>query len=150
MSWPTGKPAHNRIIDENGNRTCSKCGETKPLTDFYKTGKGERRHGSCKTCFKAKVAADKDPVRLRDLSLQRLYGITSEDYDEILESQGRVCGKCKRSPPDHRKKFLAVDHCHKTGKVRGLLCDNCNRGIGLLGDTVESLTEAVEYLKRYD
>ena len=132
------------------DKQCTKCHETKPKAEFYKTGKGDKRHGSCKTCFKAKVAAGKDPKRERDLGLQRLYGITSEDYTEMLESQGGVCGKCKCSPPNHRKKFLAVDHCHKTGQVRGLLCDNCNRGIGLLGDTVESLNEAVEYLKRYE
>ena len=132
------------------HKECTKCGETKPETEFYKTGKGDKRHGSCKTCFKAKVAADTDPHKKRDYQLQRLYGITSETYAEMLESQDGVCGKCKCSPPDHRKKFLAVDHCHKTGKVRGLLCDNCNRGIGLLGDTIESLTEAVDYLKKYN
>lgn len=89
-------------------------------------------------------------LKTRDVSLKGLYGISSEDYTEMLESQGGVCGKCKCFPPDHRKKFFAVDHCHKTGKVRGLLCDNCNTGIGLLGDTIESLTEAVDYLKRYE
>ena len=131
------------------HKQCTKCHETKPEADFYKTGKGDKLHGSCKICFKARVAAGKDPVRKRDLGLQRMYGITSEDYAEMLESQGGVCGKCKRPPPNHRKKFLAVDHCHKTGQVRGLLCDNCNRGIGLLGDTVESLMEAVNYLQKH-
>lgn len=131
-------------------RTCTKCGESKADTEFYKTGKGDKRHGSCKVCFKARVAANKDPVKIRDNSLQRMYGITSEDYAEMFEAQGGVCDKCKRPPPNHRKKFLAVDHNHETGQVRGLLCDNCNRGIGLLGDTVESLTDAVNYLKKHD
>ncbi len=147
MSWPTGKQAHNRIKDVDGSRVCTKCGESKPITEYYKTGKGDKRHGSCKTCYKAKVAQNKDPAKIRDRGLQKAYGITSEEYERMLESQGGCCAICKCPPPDHRKKFLAVDHDHVTGKVRGLLCDNCNRGIGLLGDSLDRILDVVEYLR---
>lgn len=66
-----------------------------------------------------------------------------------------MCAVCQRpeSVIDPRKgetKELAVDHCHETGRIRGLLCNNCNRAIGLLGDSVELLLKAVEYLKGGD
>ena len=130
-------------------RTCTKCGETKPETEYYKTGKGHKRHGSCKVCYKANVAKNKDPVRIRDLSLQKAYGITSKDYSEILESQGGVCDSCKRPPPNQRKKFLAVDHDHQTGQVRGLLCDNCNRALGLLGDDAQTISNLLAYKQKW-
>lgn len=62
-------------------------------------------------------------ARQRDLYLQRTYNISSEEYDAILEAQGGRCAGCRKPPG---KKRLAVDHDHRTGIVRGLLCSNCN------------------------
>lgn len=79
------------------------------------------------------------------------YGLTLDQYEEMYEAQGGVCRICKK--PETCKgnngevKMLAIDHCHDTGKVRGLLCNNCNRAIGLLGDDVDTLLNAVEYLR---
>ncbi len=56
----------------------------------------------------------------------KLYGITLEQYEEMLEAQGGVCKICGDPPPTGRKKYLSVDHCHQTGRVRGLLCTQCN------------------------
>ena len=72
----------------------------------------------------------------------RRYNITEEDYDALLSQQGGVCAICGR-PPEKR---LSVDHNHVTDAVRGLLCMPCNRAIGLLGDSVEGLTRAIDYL----
>jgi hypothetical protein len=83
--------------------------------------------------------------RDRELWLKNHFGITLADYDAMLERQGggcAICG-CRRSKNGKR---LAVDHCHVTGDVRGLLCDNCNRGLGYFGDNSERLTKAAEYL----
>ena len=85
--------------------------------------------------------------------LKRTYGITTEDYYEILESQGNVCRICNKS--DNRKvkvgteQFLPlfVDHCHTTGEVRGLLCSKCNSGLGMFGDNIDFLISAISYLK---
>jgi broad specificity phosphatase PhoE len=79
----------------------------------------------------------------RDYHLRRTYGITLEDYNRLLEEQGGVCAICKRAPSTNR--VLAVDHCHKTLKVRGLLCINCNRILGFM-DNEEWYAAALTYL----
>ena len=128
-------------------KTCTKCGETKPESEYYKTGKGDKRHGSCKTCFKARVAKTADPEKKWAQSLKRLYGITSEEYSEMLESQDGVCAICKCPPSgEGRKKRLCVDHNHETGKVRGLPFDICRAPAGLLGEDISRLERAVIFL----
>src|SRR5687768_13778244 len=67
--------------------------------------------------------------RVKDAHLRRRFGITIEQYEQLLEAQGGVCGICGRPPGKLR---LAVDHNHETGEVRGLLCSDCNTAIGLL------------------
>jgi hypothetical protein len=67
----------------------------------------------------------------------------------MLKKQNNCCGICKKHISEAlltRKSNLCVDHDHKTGKIRGLLCDNCNRGIGLLGDNIDILRNAIGYL----
>lgn len=77
------------------------------------------------------------------------YGLTPEKYQEILDKQNGVCAICKTKPNfDKWKKRFAIDHCHSTGNVRGLLCDACNRGIGMLKDDPNILISAAEYLAR--
>ncbi len=77
-------------------------------------------------------------------SLKKKFGLSKEQYTELLEKQNHVCAICGKECT----KALAVDHCHTTGKIRGLLCNNCNRGIGHLKDSVENLTNAITYLTR--
>lgn len=83
------------------------------------------------------------PERARDLRLQRQYGITAEQYDEILVFQGGVCAICKKPPKKNR---LSVDHNHKTGLTRGLLCWACNKLIAQSGDSAVVLDRARAYL----
>ena len=83
-------------------------------------------------------------------SIKKLYGITEEEYLEMYESQGGVCKICGMAETStHRKvvKRLAVDHCHTTGKIRGLLCASCSTGLGLFRDTPDLLIKASNYLK---
>lgn len=78
------------------------------------------------------------------------YGITVDDIIEMERNQGNRCAICGGEEPRFRhgkRMSLAVDHCHETGKVRGLLCSNCNRGLGFLGDTPDSIRKALEYLE---
>jgi hypothetical protein len=77
--------------------------------------------------------------------LKKRYGLTLADYDALLAEQGGVCAIC-RSPPTSIR--LAVDHCHATGTVRGLLCTNCNQAIGKLNDSPELLRSAINYLNK--
>jgi len=86
----------------------------------------------------------KHPDKARNQQLKRDYGITLEEYNERLEFQGGVCAICK-CPPTGRFQ-LAVDHCHSTGMIRGLLCSFCNHGIGNFRDDVERLASAISYL----
>lgn len=74
----------------------------------------------------------------------RKYGITVADYEQMLEKQ---CGVCKICNQHRDAQRLAVDHCHKTGKVRGLLCSRCNKALGAFGDNPDRLASAIAYLK---
>ncbi len=77
-------------------------------------------------------------------SLQQRFGITQEEYLQLLDKQGNKCGIC-RCNYDRASRFH-VDHDHDTGLIRGLLCRKCNLGIGLLGDTLDTVSDAVAYL----
>jgi hypothetical protein len=72
--------------------------------------------------------------------LKAKYGITDEDYDAMAEAQGYRCAICESDAP------FVVDHCHQTGRVRGLLCHNCNVGLGHFKDNPQILTAALQYL----
>lgn len=74
------------------------------------------------------------------------YGITVEQYDEMLVAQGGVCAICKTLPEADGRTPLQVDHDHSTGRIRGLLCSPCNTAIGSLRDDPQLLAAAMEYL----
>lgn len=133
--------------------TCTKCQEIKPVEEFYRPGR------ICKAC-KIAVSVDRrkalyevDPeehrkqkVRLRKDQLRRRYGITMEEAEAIYSStdECHICG----GPPDTKRHYLNIDHCHETGVIRGLLCSPCNRAIGLLQDNPDLLRKAASYLER--
>ncbi len=87
----------------------------------------------------------------KDRALKTTFGITLKEFNVILGSQGGLCAMC-RKPETHMKYgrvcALSVDHDHETGKIRGLLCNSCNRGLGFLKDNPETLASGVEYLKK--
>lgn len=74
------------------------------------------------------------------------YKLSEQDYDDLFAKQGGLCAICNTDNPGPKQKAFAVDHCHDTGKVRGLLCNACNRGIGLLQDSPVILQKATTYL----
>lgn len=86
-----------------------------------------------------------DPLYTRRQMLRRQYGMTLEEYESMAQEQGGVCKICC-GPPTSRG--LVVDHCHKTGKVRGLLCSTCNTALGQFRDDLWTLYRAVSYLER--
>jgi hypothetical protein len=83
-------------------------------------------------------------VKHRHHVLKSRYGITMEEYYQMLETQNNKCAVCDNKAT----KTLDVDHDHETGRVRGLLCNNCNRGIGHLKDNPDILRRAISYLER--
>ena len=93
-----------------------------------------------------------NPEKMRAYKLKHRTGLTLDEYDAILEGQQGVCAICKNELPKRIKrggqvKLFCVDHDHETGKVRGLLCDDCNLMLGFAKDRIETLQAAIEYLK---
>jgi len=88
----------------------------------------------------------------RKHNLKKNYGLTISEYDALFARQGYKCAICDRKPETRtrqgRKLRLAVDHCHETGQIRGLLCADCNRAIGQLGDSAERIEKALAYLSK--
>jgi hypothetical protein len=76
---------------------------------------------------------------------KKTYGISIYEYEEMFFSQGGKCKICNE--PEHNNKLLSVDHCHNSGKVRGLLCGSCNIGLGHFKDNTRRLQDAIEYLR---
>ncbi len=121
--------------------TCQNCGRQQPLTMFY--GAVARSTVDTTVC---KECCDK-VERQRQQSYKRKYGISLRTYSDLLERQGNKCAICKTTEPGGNNRRFAVDHNRKTGLVRGLLCNNCNRGIGHLKDNPETLRRAANYLE---
>jgi hypothetical protein len=94
------------------------------------------RYSRCKSCEMLRVNAVPRYLRHK-------FGLTPEGYMQLLAAQGEKCKICGKS--EHRR--LSVDHDHVTGKLRGLLCNACNRGIGMFKDDPELLLKAIDYLK---
>ena len=93
----------------------------------------------------------KNPNKYRNMDLVKNFGVTLEEYNQYLETQNGVCAICGSSETvvDNRTKrprSLAVDHCHTTKKVRGLLCMGCNQGLGNFRDNPDFLAKAISYL----
>ncbi len=165
----------SRTLPDGLHRLCVKCGETKPIEEFYDSGKGGKA-SKCKPCkveynrerlarnpeqFRAIANAHRRAWRKRNPGsspadrrkhLAR-YGLTEESYLALWNAQGGVCAICFK--PETLIQYgkpqrLCIDHCHETGVVRGLLCTRCNKGIGLIGDTAAALHHAAAYLARYE
>lgn len=138
-------------------KLCRQCNTVKPISSFG-TQRGKPRH-HCKECKnkESREWYEKNKDRKRELSkqykhikknqdLQKAYGITLDEYNRMLAEQSNCCKICN-THQDKLKRILCVDHNHVTGKVRGLLCDNCNRSLGLLKDNLTVLRNAVKYLE---
>lgn len=142
-------------------KKCTKCGVEKELSEFCKDKRRkDGRYVYCKDCVsritdKGLIKEHKKyrdnthrltPVeRNRKHLFKKLYNLTIDGYNQLFtEQQGKckICGKHQ----DELDQWLAVDHDHITGKIRGLLCDNCNLGLGLFKDNLEYLRSAYEYL----
>ena len=95
---------------------------------------------------RVKRQAKLTPEQRRTRTL-RQYGITPTDYDRLLDKQGGGCAICGVEFGHAGSPRLAVDHCHQTGRVRGLLCSNCNQGLGKFGDDPSRLDRAGVYLR---
>jgi hypothetical protein len=92
--------------------------------------------------------ANKEKVNMQSAHHKRLkrYGLTPQTYDEMLENQEGKCAICRCIPKVDTKRSLAIDHCHSSGEIRGLLCGNCNTMLGMAKDNIDILMNSMEYL----
>lgn len=131
-------------------KKCPKCGDIKQYSEFYKN-KFSKINCSpyCKVCSNLRTTSwarnNRDKIPITGYSLKRRYGISSEDYENILIKQQYVCVICQNKCKTGRN--LAVDHDHNNGKIRGLLCSSCNQGLGNFKDSKELLQKAIKYLE---
>ena len=149
------------------NRTCKVCNEYKDISNFQPQGY------QCRECRNKKQRAywaalpedvriarqkngeyqrnwvannpEKAKARSREDHIFRTFGITVKEYDEMLLAQNGTCAICEASCATGYR--LAIDHDHTTGKVRALLCKNCNTAIGLFKENTNTMTKAINYLK---
>ena len=140
-----------RPTQTTGSKTCTNCGVTKDITEFYKRGgkqSPDSRKNHCKQCDIARVRKrhQDNPERTKNNDLKRLYGITLNEYNEMLEEQDHKCATCSTTDPGGKHGKFMVDHDHKTGKVRGLLCKNCNIALGLVNDDTDLIQKMINYL----
>lgn len=147
----------NPVIDTaRSTKICTVCKEEKPLDEFYnvkrsKDGKSYR----CKECDnkagKAYKELHRDRVKILHRNARDRYrhGIEPEDYERMHTEQNGVCAIClQEAPINVQHQRLVIDHCHTTGKIRGLLCHKCNQALGLFKDNVNYLANAIEYLRK--
>lgn len=129
---------------DNGRKPCGKCKVVQPLTEFHKDM--SMNHGLtswCKTCKRDYMAANADHISATRLI--KLYGVSRDEADRLRSIAN--CNICD-SNLSAGWRSRAVDHCHSTGKVRGVLCKRCNLGLGYFLDDPTRLQGAIDYLKK--
>ena len=138
-----------RDVVNMATKICSKCHEQKFMSAFHRNkAQPDGYANQCKPCFSTTESASytRTKRRHKDSALRRKFGITHDEYDLMLLKQDNECAICRRKPRNGEKS-LVVDHDHKTGVVRGLLCGKCNTSLGTFGDSIEGLERAITYLK---
>lgn len=156
------------LVDGNNLKICMGCQDPKEKAEFPRARGGKEGLSSrCRDChaearrgYRARhpersKAADKayyarNKAKARAYQLQKLYGISVEQYEEMMQAQEGLCALCGKPPSGWGKsRTLHIDHCHETGEVRSLLCTYCNTGLGKFNDNAELLRKAADYLERF-
>jgi len=161
------------LISEVLMKTCTRCGKEKQKSEFHKANREpDGLKYWCKECSLSYNSAyrKRKPRRIHffrthelrhqkktmssyvaigrstNYNLRARYGITLREYNILLDKQNGVCAVCGRGPG---KRSLHVDHCHKTGRIRALLCSNCNSTLGKVRDDINILNKLIEYLGKH-
>ncbi len=136
-------------------KTCSKCKQEQTLDNFYIRSDTGRYRSNCKTCTAKSTSAKwkNDPdFRARGYARsikhqrQAKYGVSCEDYKNLMEKANNSCEICGTTECATGN-GLAIDHCHSTGKVRGILCQACNTALGSFRDDPDLIQRAINYIK---
>jgi len=136
-------------------KTCSKCGESKQLINFNKRSASKDGHTArCTTCIYTKALKTRmeNPESTRGNNLKQRFNMSIAEYNEIFLKQKGKCAICELAETSVDSKgnikWLSVDHHHGNGDIRGLLCNSCNTGIGLLQDSAKLMRSAIKYLDK--
>ena len=133
--------------DVKTSKRCKICRKVKEKYSFPPMERKTSRLGLsaiCKDCQGVDISPMKE--KLRAYKFMRLYGITLEFFNELNRKQNGLCKIC--GLPDTDKANLSVDHCHASKKIRGLLCTNCNQGLGKFKESVSLMKKAIEYIEK--
>jgi len=131
-------------------KCCKQCSTTKPVSDFgirIWGSNGIGYHLRCKDCMNARRRELHDKDKNRNELLKARFGIDLSEYNQMFIAQNGCCAICEK-PQSAEKRNFSVDHDHKTGIIRGLLCENCNRALGQFKDSTIILDKAKEYLTK--
>lgn len=170
LGWVKGEHlayirGHNRIHSGGptpaiGMKWCCTCEKVKPVDDFHKHSRAtDGRQGQCKVCSRASTNAyrSRNPERAKmhrlRHTLKAKFGMTIEEYECLYNAQNglcAICGKPEIATQNGRVKRLAIDHCHKTGKIRGLLCLHCNVAIAMIDEDEQAMVAAIAYVRRHN
>lgn len=135
-------------------RVCGREAHSENELELFKKAKNNAygRDNLCKTCDKTLRSVyfsdETNNARARDSRLKHMYGISLDEYNRMLDEQNGVCMICKRTESCNDGRRFNVDHCHTTGEVRGLLCNNCNKGLGHFKYNTLLLHNAIKYLNK--
>jgi hypothetical protein len=128
---------------EPGKKACRACGVLLPLRHFNKNPQRIDKRGSyCKDCLRDKDKHNYNTSRVNTIT--RKYNISRNEYESMVATQNNKCAICNEACVSGRR--LAIDHCHESGRVRGLLCRSCNVGLGHFKDNPKLLLLAAKYL----
>lgn len=149
----TGPRGLNRIIQNEFGDTLHWCSTEqlfKKLEEFScNAGSSSGYDYDCKSCTKKQHALPVYRTKARETIMIRKYNVTLSEYEAMLAQQDGGCAICNtKESKCYGSEHFAVDHDHNTGKVRGLLCSNCNVALGLFKDSKELLVQATDYLTR--
>jgi hypothetical protein len=129
------RQCYSGVLHTDSDRKCYKCGHWKLLNQFPLNKKSKSgRHSYCYVCFKE---------YRRQWVRKHFYGLSEEDFNKAFEESNGACGMCGRHED------LVIDHCHRTGKFRGLICRLCNGILGRFKDNTDLLQRAIEYLNKH-
>jgi Recombination endonuclease VII len=163
---------HNVMVDKRiitrrkllGLAWCSRCKKEKTIHEFHKNA-ANKTYGVesyCKDCKGPVQKAQRNKgwqinpdtlrLKIRGRNLKRQFNIGIEQYSLMHQQQNGSCAICHKvettKTPRGGKRMLSVDHCHSTGLIRGLLCNNCNKGLGCFSDDPKVMLAAISYLNR--
>lgn len=131
-----------------GFKVCCGCGATRKVTEFYRSTASDGLNSRCKDCVRTRARARYHTHNGRENRLRRMYGVEAEDVEAMMAAQKNACAICRGQFAETRWERACVDHCHKTGAIRGLLCFWCNTGLGKFKDDSAALRAAADYLDK--